>query len=74
MTPDANEELVMVGERTTAAGPPCRNNCGFNVVLDGATIKCIEMGGSLLCLVCATRLFRDHPGEIRRATDVEKLL
>lgn len=69
-----DEELVMIGERTTAAGLSCRNNCGYNVVLDGAARKCLERGGSLLCLVCAVRLFRDHPGEFRRATDVEKLI
>lgn len=72
--PDPGDELVMVGERTTAAGPPCRNHCGYNVVLDGAGAKAIAVGGSLLCLVCAVRLFRDHPDAIRRATDVEKLL
>lgn len=73
--PDPGEELVMVvGRSENETGIPCRNHCGYDIEMDGDAIKCLQMGGSLVCLVCATKLFRDHPDAVRRATDVEKLL
>lgn len=65
-----DEELVMVGERTTGLGAPCRLQCGFNVVIEGPAEQALSLGGSLICKPCAEDLARRHPEAFKNRADL----
>jgi hypothetical protein len=69
-----NEELVMINYRTPGPGEPCRNSCGFNVVIDDATAKALLIGASVLCQPCAIELGTTHPEAFRRADEMQKFI